>query len=324
VVLPRGRVLAERARDALRAAGLVECMTLPLTSASDLDRLGLAPDDPRRRAVRVANPIADEESQLRATLVPSLLGVVRANRSRQVERVRAFELAHVFTARGAGALPAERLELAAVLCAGGERLWEDAERVPLFFELKGAAEQLLDDLAVEARFRPGAGEPFLHPAASAAIEIAGTQVGALGELHPETAARFEIDAPCGALVLDLDAIAAQPPAAPRYREVSRQPGVRRDLAVLLASTCAVGPVLDAIRATAGPHLVSAEVFDRYEGRGVPEGHVSVAFRLLFQRPDRTLTDAEVARSVERVVGMLADRFGGELRQGGAPVAGPGA
>jgi len=86
----------------------------------------------------------------------------------------------------------------------------------------------------------------------------------------------------------------------------------------------VGAVLDAIRATAGPHLVSAEVFDRYEGRGVPEGRVSVAFRLIFQRADRTLTDAEVARSVERVVGMLADRFGGELRQGGAPVAGPGA
>jgi len=321
IELPRGRVLAGRARDALRAAGLVECMTLPLTSAAELDRIGLAAADARRRAVRIANPLVDEESQLRTTLVPSLLAVVRGNRSRQVERVRVFELARVFAARGAGELPHERVELAAAVTAGGERLWEDPERVPLFYELKGVAEQLLAEIAPDARFRPGAEQPFLHPAASATVEYAGAAVGAIGELHPETAARFEIDAACALLVLDLDALAAQPPPAPRYREVSRQPSVRRDLAVLLAREQAVGTVLEAIRATAGPQLVAAEVFDRYEGRGVPEGRVSVAFRLVFQRADRTLTDAEVARSIERVVGMLADRFGGELR---TAAAGPGA
>jgi phenylalanyl-tRNA synthetase beta chain len=100
--------------------------------------------------------------------------------------------------------------------------------------------------------------------------------------------------------------------------------VRRDLAVLLPREQAVGDALAAIRGAAGPHLVDAAVFDRYEGTGVPEGRVSIAFRLVFQRPDRTLTDAEVARATERVVRMLADRFGGELRQGTAeaqPVGG---
>jgi phenylalanyl-tRNA synthetase beta chain len=95
----------------------------------------------------------------------------------------------------------------------------------------------------------------------------------------------------------------------------RQPSVRRDLAVLLSREQPALAVLDAIRATAGPQLVAAEIFDRYEGTGVPEGRVSVAFRLVFQRPDRTLLDTEVARATERVVRMLADRFGGELRQG---------
>jgi len=324
VVRTRSREVAERARDALCGAGLVECMTLPMTSDGALERLGLEAGDPRRRAVRLANPLVDEESLLRTTLVPSLLGVVRENRSRQLEQVRIFEISHVFRARGAGELPDERVELGVVITAAGERLWEGAERAPLFFELKGVAESLLRGLGCEARFRAAADEPFLHPAASAAIEIAGERVGALGELHPEVAARFDLDAPCGVLVLDLDAVAAQPPATPRYREVSRQPSVRRDLAVLLAGDCAAGPVLDAIRATAGPQLVSVEVFDRYEGRGVPEGRVSVAFRLVFQRADRTLTDAEVARSIERVVAMLADRFGGELRQGSPSAAGPGA
>jgi phenylalanyl-tRNA synthetase beta chain len=129
-------------------------------------------------------------------------------------------------------------------------------------------------------------------------------------------ARFELDAPCALFTLGLGALAAATPDPVRYREVSRQPSVRRDLAVLLPRDAAAARVLEAIRGTAGPHLVEASVFDRYEGRGVPEGRVSVAFRLVFQRPDRTLTDAEVARAIERVVGMLADRFQGELRQGG--------
>jgi phenylalanyl-tRNA synthetase beta chain len=100
--------------------------------------------------------------------------------------------------------------------------------------------------------------------------------------------------------------------------VSRQPSVRRDLAVLLPREAEAERVLEAIRATAGPHLVAVDVFDRYEGRGVPADRVSLAFRLVFQRPDQTLTDAEVARATERVVGVLADRFDGVLRQG--PVA----
>jgi len=290
-------------------------MTLPFASAADFDRIGLAADDERRRAVRLANPLTDEESQLRTTLVPSLLGVARLNRSRQVDRVRAFEVGRVFAPRDGDALPQETLQVAGILTRGEGGLWSPSAPPPLYFEAKGAVEALLDDLGVTACFASDASEPFLHPSASAAIRVGDTRIGAAGELHPETAARFEIDVPCALFVLDLDAIAALPPAVVKYREVSRQPSVRRDLAVLLRCEQPARAVLDAIRATAGPQLVAAEIFDRYEGRGVPEGRVSVAFRLVFQRPDRTLLDAEVARATERVVRMLADRFGGELRQG---------
>jgi len=195
---------------------------------------------------------------------------------------------------------------------------------PLFFEAKGIVERVLEGLGLVGAYHADAGEPFLHPGASARIEVEGRAVGTLGELHPEVSARFEIDAACALFTLDLDALAAATPEPVRYREVSRHPSVRRDLAVLLPREQAAGDVLAAIRGAAGPHLVDSAVFDRYEGRGVPEGRVSVAFRLVFQRPDRTLTDAEVARATERVVRMLADRFGGELRQGTAeaqPAAG---
>ncbi|RIL07092.1 MAG: phenylalanine--tRNA ligase subunit beta [Proteobacteria bacterium] len=313
----RGRAVTAAARDALVAAGLVECMTLPFASGAELDAIGLAADDPRRRSVRLVNALTEEESRLRTTLAPSLLGVARANRARQHARVRAFEVGRVFAPLAANDLPRETLQVAGVLVRGEPGLWDAREPAPLFFEAKGVVEATLAALGVAAAFEADAREPYLHPGASARISASGRVVGAVGELHPETAARLEIDAPCALFELDLDALAALPAAPVAYREVSRHPSVRRDLAVLLPRAQAAGDVLAAIRGTAGPHLVEAAVFDRYEGRGVPEERVSVAFRLVFQRPDRTLTDAEVARATDRVVRMLADRFGGELRQGAA-------
>ena len=315
VATRRERAVVDAVRDALCAAGLVECMTLPFASAADWDRIGLAADDPRRRAVALQNPLTDEESRLRTTLVPSLLGVARANRARQHDRIRAFEVGRVFAPDAPGGVPRETRQVAGVLARGESGLWDARQPAPLFYEAKGAIESVLDALGFAGRFAADASQPFLHPGASAAITVDRRAIGWVGELHPETAARFEIDAPCALFELDLDALAQLTPPAVTYREVSRHPSVRRDLAVLLGREQAAGAVLDAIRATAGPHLVQADVFDRYEGRGVPEGRVSVAFRLVFQRPDRTLTDAEVARATERVVRMLADRFGGALRQG---------
>src|SRR4030095_3178399 len=130
------------------------------------------------------------------------------------------------------------------------------------------------------------------------IAVRDAPVGGVGELHPETAARCEIDAPCALFELDLEALAAVEAAPVLYREVSRHPSVRRDLAVLLPREQSAGAVIDAIRATVGQQLVDVAVFDRYEGRGVPAGRVSLAFRLTFQRSHRTLTDAECAKATE--------------------------
>jgi phenylalanyl-tRNA synthetase beta chain len=135
----------------------------------------------------------------------------------------------------------------------------------------------------------------------------------LGEIHPEVAAAFEISLPCALLELDLSALLAAPVERTRYREVSPYPAVRRDLAVLLDAGQPAGEALQAIRKTAGNLLVFAAIFDRYEGKEIPAGKVSVAFRLVFQRPDRTLLDTEVAKTTERVIAMLGQRFGGELR-----------
>ena len=155
--------------------------------------------------------------------------------------------------------------------------------------------------------------PYLHPGAAAVIAVGGQVVGAVGELHPEVAVHFEIEVPCAILEVDLGALEKLQPSEVRYRDVSRFPQIRRDLAVVVDRDRPAGELLEAVRETAGKDCVSVEIFDRYEGPGVPEGRLSLAFRLVFQRPDRTLTDAEVTPAIERVVRMLAHRFGGELR-----------
>jgi phenylalanyl-tRNA synthetase beta chain len=314
VRIPPLRLLADRARDAFTAAGLHEAICLSFGNAADLDRLGLPASDPRRTVVRVANPISEEQGCLRSTLIPSLLRAARDNIAHRVDRVRLFEVSRVFFDRGGDVLPDEPLRLAAVLVRGERTsLWEMREPPPLFFEAKGIALRVLLDLGHTPEFRAASGEPFLHPGAASEIAAGGRVLGHVGELHPEVARRFELELPCALIDLELQALAGLPVQAAQYREISQQPPVRRDLAVLVDRAVAAGEVLEAIRKSAGKDLISLELFDRYEGRGVPEGRVSLAFRLVFQRLERAFTDAEIARTMERVVGMLAHRFGGELR-----------
>lgn len=314
VTAPPHRTMTERARDALRAAGLIECMILPFLRSDDLDRLGLGGEDPRQRLVEIANPVLEDEARMESTLVPGLLRAAQRNLSRQTGEVRLFNLSRLFFARPEGELPEERLAIAAVLTRGQRaRWWAGEENVPLFFEAKGVAERVLHELGRVADAATGCAEPYHHPGASSPLRVAGRTVGSVGELHPDVAARFEIDAPCAVLELDLSTLSELEPPARRYAAVSRQPQVTRDIAVLLDEETPAGEVLAAIRATAGADLVAVDIFDLYAGRGVPAGRKSLAFRLVFRRHDRTLVDAEVTRLVDRVVNMLTRRFGGELR-----------
>lgn len=316
VTLPPRISLGAAATDLLFGAGLSEVRSLPWIGEADLDGLRLAQGDPRRATVRTLNPIDESLPLLRSTLVPSLLHCARANLARQVDHIRIFELSSVFLRGRDGELPDEPLCAAALLLRSPDPgLWEPAaEAAPLFFEAKGVVEPLLAGLGVAApRFAAENCDPWLHPGAAASVFDGETRLGGLGELHPECAARFGIELPAAVFELDLTPLLARERRAGEVREVSRHPAVRRDLAVLLDPAQPAGPVLEAIRKAGGATLVGASLFDRYTGEGVPDDKVSLGFRLVFQRPDRTLTDKEVAKMTDRVSSMLAHRFGGELR-----------
>ena len=302
-----------RVKDALVSAGLTEIMTAPWIPEDEPDALRLAADDPRRPAVRLQNPIHAEYPGLRAQLAGSLLRVAGANLARHLDGLRIFECCRVFRAGEAGALPEEPIQAAVLMTTPRNRaLWQGGQAA-IFFQVKGVVERLLADLGSPAVFHAGTAEPFLHPGAAGEYRLRGRTVATLGELHPETARRFRIEPETALALIDVDALDALAAPPPQYVEVSRYPSIQRDLAVLLGRDVAAGEVLEAVRKKAGGSLHSVHVFDRYEGKGVPAGKVSVAFRLVFQRTDRTLTEPEVAESTDRVIELLAKRFGGELR-----------
>jgi phenylalanyl-tRNA synthetase beta chain len=308
--------LRRRAQDALVGCGLSEAVGWSFVAPDLADRLTLPATDPRRRAVALVNPLSEDQSVMRTTLLGSLLDALRHNTARGMEDVRLFEYGAVYLARednGAEPLPDERQHLAALL-TGSLRpaSWRESEPPRAdFFAAKGVLETLLRALRVEWVVEP-AGEPFLHPGRSAAVVVSAERIGWLGELHPVVAAAWDLPQVAG-FELDFGALARAATAVPSYEDVTSYPGIRQDLAVVLADTVPAGEVVGVVREAGGALLRAAEVFDVYRGAQVGEGRVSLALRLEFRAADRTLTDEEVTAPREKIVAALADKLGGEIR-----------
>jgi phenylalanyl-tRNA synthetase beta chain len=180
-----------------------------------------------------------------------------------------------------------------------------------FFAAKGVLAGLLDTLRIPWTVTRHS-EPFLHPGRSARIEVGGEAVGWIGEVHPLVAAGWDLRDTVAAFELDLDAVPE--PATPIYREVSGFPDVREDLAVVVADTVTAAQVIDVVRRAGGPLLTNAEVFDVYrDADKLGAGNVSLAVRLTYTAPDRTLTDEEVAERRSAIAAALEEQLEGRIR-----------
>ena len=317
--------MRRRAVDALVGRGLYEILGWTFTAPELHDRLRLGQDDPRRRAPALENPLSEDHSLLRTTLLGSLLDVAAHNAARGMTDVRLFEVGTVFSLAG-DAWPAddgasgahkdtcvrERRALAVLLSGRvAPATWgaPDPPKVDLF-AVKGVLEALGEAVRVELECRPGA-EPFLHPGRCASVVCAGREIGWLGELHPLVAREWDIDG-AAAMEIDLDRLPADGLSQSEYRDVISFPELRQDLAVVLPEQVPAARVLDAVRTAAHELLDEVRVFDVYSGPQVGEGRRSLALALAFRAADRTLTDEDVAPVRERIVAALGE-LGGELR-----------
>lgn len=317
---PRHMVARDAVRRVLTAAGYHEAVSLSLTDPAHLRHLGLDADDPR--VVRLQNPLAADRSVMRPTLLFGLLEAVASNVRRQTPDVRLFEVGRVFEGRGAGVLPREDTRVALVLTGlRAPRAWYAPRARADVFDAKGAVEGLVEALGRgDVATEPGPA-PYLEDGRGATIVVQGTPVGVMGELHPAVQKAFDLAAPAFVAELSLDAIEALPERVVHYRSLPRHPAVQRDLAVVVAAGVPAADVARAIDAIRPAWLKRVVLFDVYEGVQVGPGRKSLAYGLLYQADDRTLTDAEVNRAHAEVVERLRTELGAEVR--GADGAGRG-
>ena len=310
--------LRRTTEDYLRDRGLSETVTFSFISPEAVRCLRLDEDATRSRVLPLANPLSEDQSVMRTSLLPGLLHVARHNVARDLEDLRLFETGRVFYSKGPYELPDERLHLAIALTGDfAPRTWRREPAPADFYVVKGLLVGLLDLLGVRWRLIDG-GPRFLHPGRAAEVVVDAREAGCLGELHPAVAADFGLGGlghPPVVLELDLDVVL--PVAAReqrRYTDLISYPAVFQDLAVVVDEPVEAQTIVDSVRAAAGPELRDVQVFDLYRGEQVGAGRKSLALRLEFRSEERTLTDEEVAAARARIKEQLAHDTGGSLRE----------
>jgi len=267
--------------------------------------------------IRLLNPIASQLAVMRSNLIGGLIANVRYNLNRKLDRARIFEIGRAFwrdasAAEGdlqvAGIRQPMRIAAAAFGTADEEQ-WGTAGHNVDFFDVKSDVE----DLLAPAHFRvEAAPHPALHPGRSARVLLDGSVIGWIGELHPRWQRKYELPAPV--VLFEIDAEPLLDRRLAQYEEVSKFPPVRRDLAVIVDEKIVVQSILDGLRRSKAPIVDAISVFDLYRGKGIENGKKGLAFRVLLQDTQKTLTDAEVDAALAGLLRVLEQEYGAKLRQ----------
>ncbi len=298
---------ARHLRSVLTTNGFYEAVTFGFISERAATAFAAATD-----IVPVANPLSETFAVLRPSPLPGLLDAVAHNRRREQRDVRVFEVGNRFSL--------SRGESPVVACAwtgaGAVEHWSGGTRDVDFFDVKGVAERVCQALRVdEVRAEPHR-ETWLVPGQAAALVHGDTRIGVLGRLSPAVADAHGLAGHDPVYVAEIDLDAAEQVARRdeiRVDPLPRYPSVTRDVALLVDDTVAAATLRTTIRSAGPATLVRVREFDRYQGTGVPEGKVSLALRLTFRSPDRTLTDAEVQAAMDAIVGALKSTHGAVQR-----------
>jgi phenylalanyl-tRNA synthetase beta chain len=299
---------------ALTGMGFQEIMTYTLTSLEMMNKV-VTGTEAEQKPLRLTNPMTAEQEYLRLSLRPNLLGTLAANRRHEEGGIALFEIGKVYIPRK-NDLPDEPEILCGVMNGNRkESSWLGDEGAYNFYDVKGVMEGLFQQLGIEVSFE-NSKDMGLHPARQAAITAISdgkkVNLGVIGELHPKTADAFEIEGVVCLFEVSIAALAALASQVKMYEPIPRYPSTVRDMALVVDANVTNQQILDIIKDF---KLISKiELFDVYAGKQVAEGKKSLAYRLVYQSPDHTLTDEEVNKVQEQVTAKLAKELGATLRK----------
>ena len=297
-------LLSDKVSRILVGMGLYEIRNFSFISPKLIDKLNLAADDPRRTMLRLTNPLGEDTSVMRSTLVPSMLGTVSLNQSRNNDAAMLYEIAPVFdmTDYKQGELPHEQ----PTLCIGA--YGPDVD----FYLVRDIVLDMLARFGVECDVVPGA-EPYHHPGRAAKLMAGGKCLANVAEVHPQVMAAFDITKRTVIAEVNLEMLGEMRTPMGHVRALPKFPAVTRDIALVMDEATTVGSVLASIRKAGGALLESAEMFDIYRGAQLGDGKKSVAFSLAFRNAERTLSDDDVNPLMKKILASCEENNGAVLR-----------
>ena len=296
----------ERALGAVcRACGYDEIITYSFISPTYYDKIRWASDDPRRQSFKILNPLGEDTSIMRTTVLPSMLEILTRNYNFRNKCAKLYEVGRIYLPGGADGLAVEKKVLS--LGAYGEGMD--------FFALKGAVEAILGEIrAADVTFEaPQIPNPSYHPGRCAQVLVNGQEVGVFGQIHPLVAQNYGVDAEFYCAELDFDQLMCGQGPDPQYVPLPKFPAVTRDIAVVCGEAVTVGALEDCIRRGAKGLLKEVTLFDISRGKGVAEGKKSVAFNLVLRADDRSLTAEAADADVKAILETLEKELGAVLR-----------
>ncbi|MBR7146545.1 MAG: phenylalanine--tRNA ligase subunit beta, partial [Oscillospiraceae bacterium] len=286
-----------------RTLGYDEIITYSFISPSYYDKIRMPSDSPLRKSLKILNPLGEDTSIMRTTILPSMMEILMRNFNYRNKAVKLYELGKIYLPREDG-LADEPKVLS--LGAYGEGY--------SFFTLKGSVDALLSSAGIKGvKYVACTDNASYHPGRCAEVYAGETKLGVLGQIHPLVAANYGMDCEVYAAELDFDALYANCGDIPVYQPLPKFPAVTRDIAVVCDEAVTVGALEDCIRRGAQGLLKDVALFDIYRGKGVDDGKKSVAFSLTLRADDRSLTSEEADADVKNILALLESELGAKLR-----------
>ncbi|MFW5636914.1 MAG: phenylalanine--tRNA ligase subunit beta [Thermodesulfobacteriota bacterium] len=312
-VRPTPRMTARnRIKDLMSGYGFAEAVNYSFIDRGACDKLRLKEDDPRRRLLEILNPLTEEQTVMRTSLIPGLLETMGRNLAWQMRNLRLFEIGKTFVSNGQEALPDETEMLAGLLTGAiHEGTWHTEERPTDFFDLKGTAEALLNALSLpDLRFTAmdDTDCTYTRPGYTARILAGDQDLGLLGEVHPTTLKAYDLKQTAFIVELNLDRLIPLISDEKQARPIPRFPSVARDITIIVDRSVEADDLLRSVLEMDEELVEDLFLFDLYEGENIPQGRKSVSFRIIYRSALETLEDEAVTGIHQRISDMLLKKY----------------
>ena len=284
------------------ACGLNEILTYSFVSPRGVDKINLCADDEKRNFVKIMNPLGEETSVMRTTLIPNMLDVISTNISHKVEEVSAFECGNTFTPQEG--LPVESKKY----CVGMYGKEVD------FFVLKGVVESVLNNVGLKGyEIEPETTNLTFHPGRCAKIVYNNIYIGTFGELHPDVIENYNLGQRVYVAEIDIDTVFENITLTKSYNPLPKYPSTSRDIALIVKDEVFVKQIEDIIKSNGEDLVESYKLFDVYKGAQIEKGHKSIAYSITYRSKYKTLTDEDVAKVHEKILSELSEKLNANLR-----------